>query len=59
MSQAGTFVSEPEIQKKPSEGTSFERLSPRKVNMSYGAPSGTRTRDTLIKSQGASRQARQ
>ena len=37
--------------KKPSGSTNSERFRPRKVNMSSGAPSGTRTRDTLIKSQ--------
>ena len=45
--------------KKPSEAGTFERFVMVLPIMTYGAPSGTRTRDTLIKSQGALKQGRQ
>ena len=45
--------------KKPPGSSNSGRFRPRKVNMSSGAPSGTRTRDTLIKRQERTLKARQ
>ena len=50
--QRGAFAAAT-ANKKTDRSGNFDRLMPTYVNMSCGAPSGTRTRDTLIKSQGA------